>query len=203
MIRGAVCRESHRLIPQLSSFTRPQQNSEFAAGCVVGFTGGCPNSGPEQWCGHGGSLQIIPCSLFNGDICGARLAHEACGRRIFGTACCLRCRRAAGKERKTRDSSDQANGYFRVFKLHRRRACSHGRDDSEELFCVHQFSCKTLGLYRITPCCATRGVQLITNGCSGIFRFRPGIERNQSGDQDRHIQETSHSLHCRKPARSS
>ena len=73
------------MVPQPSSFTRAQQNSKFAARCVVRFTGGCPNSGPEQWCGHGGSLQIIACSLFNWDICGARLAHDARGRRIFGT----------------------------------------------------------------------------------------------------------------------
>ena len=111
------------MVPQPSSFTRAQQNGEFAARCVIGFTGGCPNSGPEQWCGHGGSLQIIGCSLFNWDICGARLAHEARGRRIFGTPYCLRRRRTTGEQRDTRYPGDQANGCFCVFKLHKRRRC--------------------------------------------------------------------------------
>ena len=74
---------------------------------------------------HGSSLQIIGCSLFNWNICRARLAHNARGRRIFGTARCLRRCRTAGQKRQTRDGGDQANGFFRVFKSHK-RASSDG-----------------------------------------------------------------------------
>ena len=85
MISRVVASERQRLVPQPSSFTRAQQNGHFTACRVIGFTGGCPNAGPEQWSGHRGGLQIIGCSLFNWNVCGARLAHEAGSRRIFGT----------------------------------------------------------------------------------------------------------------------
>ena len=120
MISRVVASERQRLVPQPSSFTRAQQNGHFTACRVIGFTGGCPNAGPEQWSGHRGGLQIIGCSLFNWNVCGARLAHEASGRRIFGPARCLRRRRTAGEQRETRCGGDEANPdrCFRTFRIH-------------------------------------------------------------------------------------
>ena len=89
-----------------------QQNRQFAARCVVGFTDGCPNSGPEQWSSRGGSLQVVGCSLFNRDICGARLPHEARGGRVWGPPYYHGARRTTGEQRDTRYPGDQANGYF-------------------------------------------------------------------------------------------
>src|SRR4029077_1277032 len=97
---------------------------------------------------HGSSLQIVRCSFFHWNARGACLAHHARGRRIFGTARGLRRRRTASEERETRDSSDQANGYLRVFKLHKRRArVQTVGDDSEEVSARSKFSHKTLGLW--------------------------------------------------------
>src|SRR4029078_300570 len=98
MISRVVASECQRMVPELPSFTFAEQNGKFAPRCVIGFTGGCPNAGPEQWSGHGGGLQIIGCSFFNWEICGPRLAHKASRRCIFGTPCCLRRRRAPGKK---------------------------------------------------------------------------------------------------------
>src|SRR6516225_11344065 len=125
MISLAVPREGQRTVPKLSSITRVQQNSQLAARCVVGFTGGCANATPKQWGGNGRCLQIIGSSLFNWNTRRARLAHEAGGRRIFGTARCPRRCRTAGQKRETRDGGDETNGYFRVLKSHK-RACSDG-----------------------------------------------------------------------------
>src|SRR5580765_171952 len=102
MIGVVVPVERQRTVPKLPSFTRAQQNGEFAARRVVGFTGGCPNAAPEQWCGHGGGLQIIGCSLVSWDIRGACLAHEARGRRIFRPPYCPRRCRTTGEQRDTR-----------------------------------------------------------------------------------------------------
>src|SRR4029077_14314120 len=48
MISVVVPGERQRTVPKLSCFTATKQDSKFSTGCVIGFTSGCPNSGPEQ-----------------------------------------------------------------------------------------------------------------------------------------------------------
>src|SRR5213593_175596 len=100
MIGAGVPCQSERMVPEPLSFTGAQQNSEFTAGCVVGIHGWrFLRSASQQWSGYGSRLQIIGSSCFSWNVRGARLAHDACGRRVFGALCCLRRRRATGKKR--------------------------------------------------------------------------------------------------------
>src|SRR5262249_1608658 len=78
-------------------------------------------------------------------IAGSRLAHEARGRRIFGTARHVRRRRAAGQKRQTRDSSNQASGYLPVFNPHSIRRVQTVGDDSKEAGLRTKFSIRLLG----------------------------------------------------------
>jgi hypothetical protein len=55
---------------------------------------------------------------------------------------------------------------------------------------------------RNSLCVPGEVVQPITGSCSGITRFGTGIKGDQACDQDRHIKQTSHRFHRRKPARS-
>src|SRR4029453_14128808 len=107
------------MVPQLPSLTVAEQNGKFTAGRVVSIAGWCLLSvGAQQWSGHRGRLQIISCSFFHWNICGARLAHEASPRRIFGPACCLRRRRASWEKRETRNDRDELKP-TRSFRLQR------------------------------------------------------------------------------------
>ena len=55
-----------RMVPQPSSFTGAQQNSEFTARRVISIAGWrLLSAGAQQWSGHGSDLQVIGGSFFN------------------------------------------------------------------------------------------------------------------------------------------
>src|SRR5262249_60144632 len=108
MISRVVARKGERMVPQPSAFTGAQQNSEFAARCVVSLEGWrWRGSVSEQWSGYGSRLQIIGSSCFSWNVRGARLAPDARRRRILGAARGLRCRRTTDKKRETRPGCDE------------------------------------------------------------------------------------------------
>src|SRR5436189_4538752 len=92
--------EGQRTVPQSSSFTRVKQNGKFTAGRVVSIEGwSFLTAGAQQWNGHGSGPQIIGGSFLNWHLQGSRLPHDAGGRPVLKTACCLRRGRASGEKR--------------------------------------------------------------------------------------------------------
>src|SRR4029077_17955434 len=104
------------------SFAAAKQNSKFAAGRVVTITRWCfLSSGAQQRSGHGGDLQIIGGSCVHTHLRRARLAQNACGRRVLKAACCLRRSRAADEKCDACYRRDDSNldRNFRSVKNHR------------------------------------------------------------------------------------
>src|SRR6266576_5243399 len=121
MISLVARSEGQPTVPQLSSFTRVKQNSKFTAGRVVSIERwSFLSAGAQQWSGHGSGLQIIGGSFLYRYVRGPRFAHNAGGRPVLKTACCLRRSRAPSKKREACFGGDEANPdrCFRISKIH-------------------------------------------------------------------------------------